>query len=282
MLADWGVSIRRACKVLTVDTSSYHYKSHRTDPALLKKRVKEVCETHVRYGYRRVYYILRRDGWLVNMKKVYRLYRELGLQLRNKTPKRRVKAKLREDRTAAVHSNDVWAMDFVHDQLATGRKLRILTVVDTFSRVSPVVDPRFSYRGEDVVATLEKTCQVAGYPKTIRVDNGSEFISRDMDLWAYQRGVTLDFSRPGKPTDNAFIEAFNSKLRSECLNAHWFLSLEDACEKLEQWRRHYNEDRPHSAIGNIPPIMLANLPGATSPPGPSKAQNSSLRRSKLG
>lgn len=282
MLADWGVSIRRACKVLTVDTSSYHYKSHRTDPALLKKRVKEICETHVRYGYRRVYYILRRDGWLVNMKKVYRLYRELGLQLRNKTPKRRVKAKLREDRTVAVHSNDVWAMDFVHDQLATGRKLRILTVIDTFSRVSPVVDPRFSYRGEDVVATLEKACQVAGYPKTIRVDNGSEFISRDMDLWAYQRGVTLHFSRPGKPTDNAFIEAFNSKLRSECLNAHWFLSLQDACEKLEQWRRHYNEDRPHSAIGNIPPIMLANLPGATSPSGPSKAQNSSLRRYKLG
>ena len=275
MLADWGVSIRRACKVLPVDTSTYHYKSHRTDPAMLKKRIREICETHVRYGYRRVYYILRRDGWLVNLKKVYRLYRELGLQLRNKTPKRRVKAKLREDRTTAVHSNDVWAMDFVHDQLATGRKLRILTVVDTFSRVSPVLDARFSYRGEDVVATLEKACRVAGYPKTIRVDNGSEFISRDMDLWAYQRGVTLDFSRPGKPTDNAFIEAFNSKLRSECLNTHWFLSLEDACEKLERWRRHYNEDRPHSAIGNIPPILLANSPGATSPPGPSEAQNSS-------
>lgn len=282
MLADWGVSIRRACKVLPVDTSTYHYKSHRTDPAMLKKRIKEICETHVRYGYRRVYYILRRDGWLVNMKKVYRLYRELGLQLRNKTPKRRVKAKLREDRATAVHSNDVWAMDFVHDQLATGRKLRILTVVDTFSRVSPVLDARFSYRGEDVVATLEKACLVAGYPKTIRVDNGSEFISRDMDLWAYQRGVTLDFSRPGKPTDNAFIEAFNSKLRSECLNTHWFLSLEDACQKLEQWRRHYNEDRPHSAIGNIPPIMLANSPGDTSPPGPSKAQNSSYGRSRVG
>ena len=108
-------------------------------------------------------------------------------------------------------------MDFVHDQLATGRKLRILTVVDTFSRLSPVVDPRFSYRGEDVVATPERACREIGYPKTIRVDNGSEFISRDMDLWAYQRGVILDFSRPGKPTDNAFIEAFNSKLRSECL-----------------------------------------------------------------
>jgi len=282
MLADWGVSIRRACKVLPFDTSSYHYQSRRTDPAVLKKRIKAICETHVRYGYRRVYHILRREGWVVNAKKVYRLYRELGLQLRNKTPKRRVKAKLREDRAPAVRHNDVWAMDFVHDQLATGRKLRILTVVDTFSRFSPVIDARFSYRGEDVVATLDRTCRKVGYPKTIRVDNGSEFVSRDMDLWAYQRGVTLDFSRPGKPTDNAFIEAFNSKLRSECVNTHWFLSLEDACEKLDRWRRHYNEERPHSAIGNIPPIMLANPTGATSLPDPGKAKNSRPERSEVG
>ena len=282
MLADWGVSIRRACKVLRFDTSSYHDKSRRTDPAAIKKRIKAICETHVRYGYRRVYHILRREGWVVNAKKVYRLYRELGLQLRNKTPKRRVKAKLREDRAPADRPNDVWAMDFVHDQLATGRKLRILTVVDTFSRFSPVIDARFSYRGEDVVATLERACRKVGYPKTIRVDNGSEFVSRDMDLWAYQRGVTLDFSRPGKPTDNAFIEAFNSKLRSECVNTHWFLSLEDACEKLDRWRRHYNEERPHSAIGNIPPIMLANPAGATSPPDPGQAKNSRPKRSKVG
>ena len=155
------------------DRSTYHYQSRRSDPAFLKKRIKEICETHVRYGYRRVYYILRRDGWHVNLKKVYRLYRELGLQLRNKTPKRRVKAKLREDRAPAIRPNDVWAMDFVHDQLATGRKLRILTVVDTFSRLSPVIDPRFSYRGENVVATLDATCRKIGYPKTIRVDSGS-------------------------------------------------------------------------------------------------------------
>ncbi len=175
------------------------------------------------------------------------------MQLRNKTPKRRVKAKLREDWQEAVGPNDVWAMDFVHDQLATGRKIRVLTVVDTFSRYSPALDARFSYRGEDVVATLERVCSRIGYPKTIRVDQGSEFISRDLDLWAYQRGVTLDFSRPGKPTDNAFIEAFNGRLRAECLNAHWFLSLADAAEKLEAWRRDYNEQRPHGAIGNKVP-----------------------------
>src|SRR3546814_697404 len=131
MLLDWGVSIRRACRVLPFDTSSYHYQSRRTDPAFLKKRIREICETHVRYGYRRVYHILRREGWIVNPKKVYRLYRELGLQLRNKTPKRRVKAKLREDRAPAIRPNDVGAMDFVHDQLATGRKLRMLIFTES-------------------------------------------------------------------------------------------------------------------------------------------------------
>lgn len=199
------------------------------------------------------------------MKKTRRIDRELGLQLRNKHPKRRVKAKLRDERQAAVGLSDVWAMDFVHDQLATGKKLRILTVVDTHSRYCPATDARFTYRGEDVVQTLERLCKGTGYPRTIRVDNGSEFISRDLDLWAYANNVTLDFSRPGKPTDNGFIEAFNSKLRAECLNAHWFLTLADSREKLETWRRYYNEDRPHSSIGYKVPIDMHNPGGATSP-----------------
>ena len=197
----------------------------------------------------------------MNPKRVRRLYNELGLQLRNKTPKRRVKAKLREDRSEATRTNQVWAMDFVHDQLATGRKLRILTIVDTFSRFSPATDPRFNYKGEDVVQTLERVCHEVGYPKTIRVDNGSEFISRDLDLWAYQKNVILDFSRPGKPTDNAYIESFNGSFRAECLNTHWFMSLDDAREKLEAWRVDYNEVRPHSAIGNNSPIMLMKSSG---------------------
>ena len=157
-------------------------------------------------------------------------------------------------------------MDFVHDQLATGKKIRVLTVVDTFSRFSPILDPRFSYRGEDVARVLDPTCAVVGYPKAIRVDQGSEFVSRDLDLWAYQNDVVLDFSRPSKPTDNAFIEAFNGRFRAECLNAHWFLTLADAQEKLEDWRRYYNEDRPHGSIGNKPPISLQNLGGSSSPP----------------
>ena len=247
------------------DRSTFHYQSRRTDQAAVTKRIKEICETRVRYGYRRVHVLLTRAGWGVNVKKVYRIYKELGMQLKHKTPKRRVKAKLRDDRVEAVGPNEVWAMDFVHDQLATGRKLRVLTVVDTFSRYVPVLDVRYSYRGEDVVATLDRVCRITGYPKTIRVDQGSEFVSRDMDLWAYQRGVVLDFSRPGKPTDNAFIEAFNGRLRAECLNLHWFLTLADAAEKLEAWRRYYNEERPHGAIGNKVPIMLMKSGGVTSP-----------------
>lgn len=265
MCVDWGVSIRRACGAIRFDTSSYHYKSRRADQAAIERRIKEIAETRVRYGYRRVHVLLRREGWVINMKKTRRIYNELGLQLRNKHPKRRVKAKLREDRQEAVGPNDVWAMDFVHDQLALGKKLRILTIVDTHSRFCPAADPRFSYRGEDVVQTLERVCEGIGYPRTIRVDNGSEFISRDLDLWAYANDVTLDFSRPGKPTDNGFIEAFNSKLRAECLNAHWFMSLADAREKLEDWRKHYNEDRPHSAIGYNVPIAMHYPGGVTSP-----------------
>jgi putative transposase len=174
----------------------------------------------------------------VNAKKIYRLYTEMGLQLWHKPPKRRVKAKLREDRTEATRSNQTQyqagvAMDFVHDQLATGRKIRILTIVDIFSRFSSAVDPRFSYRGEDVVQALERVCREVGYPQSIRVDQGSKFISRDPDLWAYQNDVVLDFSRPGKPTDNAFTPSFNGKFRAECLNTHWFMTLDDARIKME-------------------------------------------------
>jgi putative transposase len=167
---EWGVSIRRACR------------SRHPEPAGLERRIREICRTRVRYGDRRVHVLLRREGWRVHHKKSRRIYEELGLQLRSKTPKRRVKAKLREDRCAATRPNEIWAMDFVHDQLATGRKLRILTVVDIFSRYSPVIDPRLSYRGEDGVQVLERTCAETGHPTTIRVDQGSEFVSRDLDL----------------------------------------------------------------------------------------------------
>jgi len=233
---------------LPVDRSTYHYRSRRAGQAVLTERIKAIAATRVRYGYRRIQVLLRREGWAVNIKRVYRLYREMGLQLRNKTPKRRVKAKLRENRQSATRVNETWAMDFVHDQLATGRKLRVLTIVDTFSRYSPAVEPRFSFCGADVVKILEDVGRQLGFPKAIRVDQGTEFVSRDLDLWAYQRGVTLDFSRPGKPTDNAFIESFNGKFRAECLNAHWFMSLDDAQRKCEAWRRDYNRASQHPSV----------------------------------
>jgi putative transposase len=195
---------QRACRALPVVRSTYHYRSRRAGQAHLIERIREIAATRVRYGYRRIHVLLRREGWRINPKRVYRLYREMGLQLRNKTPKRRVKAKLRDDRQSATQPNETWAMDFVHDQLATGRKLRVLTIIDTFSRFSPATEPRFNFRGLDVVEILEEVGRQVGFPKAIRLDQGTEFVSRDLDLWAYQRGVTLDFSRPGKPTDNAF------------------------------------------------------------------------------
>jgi putative transposase len=174
-----AMSIRGACGALRFDTSTFHDKSRRTDQAAVGRRIEEIAETRMRYGYRRVRVLLRREGWVIDMRKTRRIYDESGLRLRNEHPKRRVTAKLREDRQEAVGPNDVWAMDFVHDQLATGKTLRILTVVDTHSRYCPVVDPRFGYRGEDVVRTLEGFCQAGGHPKTIRVDNGSAFITVD-------------------------------------------------------------------------------------------------------
>ena len=143
--------------------------------------------------------------------------------------------------------------------------MRVLTIVDIFSRYSPGVEARFNDRGADVVETLERVCREVGYPQSIRVDQGSEFVSRDLDVWAYQKGVVLDFSRPGKPTDNAFIESFNGKFRAECLNAHWFLTLDDARAKMEAWRRDYNDVRPHSALGQRTPSELMNRSSAALP-----------------
>jgi putative transposase len=188
------------------DRSTYHYGSRRCDQAVLEQRIRVICHVRVRYGYRGIHVMLRREGWRHGQNKTRRVHRELSLQLRNQAPKRRVRAKLRDDRMPATRSNETWAMDFVHDQLATGRKLRVLTIVDIFSRFSPALAPRFTFRGTDVVEIPERICNEVGFPATIRVDQGTEFVSRDLDVWAYQRGVTLDFSRPGKPTDNVFIK----------------------------------------------------------------------------
>src|SRR5690348_7644931 len=193
--AAWRISIRRACRAVPVDRSTYHYRSKRAGQAPLSKRIKEIAQTRVRYGYRRIHVLLRREGWLVNHKRVRRLYTEEGLQLRNKSPKRRVKAKLRDERQTATAPNDVWAMDFVHDQLFDGRKIRVLTVVDTFTRLSPAIDVRQSYRGADVVATLERAAIETSLPKTIGVDNGPEFLSARSLIYGLSSAASRSSSR---------------------------------------------------------------------------------------
>ena len=260
----WRVSVRRACAVLRAPRSSYHHRSRRGTQAELRQRIREIAETRVRYGYRRIHVLLRREGWAVNAKRVWRLYRQDGLQLRSKTPKRKVSGKLRQDRSVAGAPNEIWAMDFLSDQLFDGTRIRVLTIVDACSQIAPAIDVRRSCRGADVVETLERVVARYGLPRQIRLDNGPEFISRD--LWAYARGVVLDFSRPGKPTDNAFAESFNGKVRAECLNANWFLNLDDARLKCEAWRMDYNEVRPHSSIGHRAPMELAKAAGRAQPP----------------
>ncbi len=211
-------------------------------------RIREIANTRVHYGYRRVHVMLRREGWQDNVKRVYRLYQEQGLSLRMKRPKRNKSARLRQPKHVVTAMKQIWSMDFVADALFDGRKLRALTVVDNYTRESLAIDVGQSLKGDDVVTTLNRIAATRGLPATIKVDNGSEFISKVMDRWAYERGIELDFSRPGKPTDNAKIESFNGRLRQECLNQHWFLPLDGARTKIEAWRQYNNETRPHSAL----------------------------------
>lgn len=244
----FGCSERNALRIVRMSASTYRYTSTKRDESALKLRIKEITNTRVHYGYRRVHVLLRREGHRDNVKRVYRLYREEGLSLRLKRPRRNKAAKLRQPKQLAFAINEIWSMDFVADALFDGRKLRMLTVVDCYTRECLAIDVGQSLKGDDVVDSLNRITAQRGLPKTIKTDNGSEFISKVMDKWAYERGVELDFSRPSKPTDNARVESFNGRLRQECLNAHWFLSLDDAKAKIAAWRIDYNEARPHSAL----------------------------------
>jgi len=222
-------------------------------------RIREIARTRVRYGYKRIHTLLRREGMMVNHKKVYRIYCEDGLNLRRKRPRRRVAAAHRVERPMATRIDECWSMDFVSDGLISGRRFRALTIVDNFSRECPAILPARALKGEDVVWMLEQLRLSGRKPARIKVDNGSEFISKVLDKWAYEHDVVLDFSRPGKPTDNALIESFNGSFRDECLNVNWFLSLADAEEKIEEWRIEYNEYRPHSSLGDRTPAEFASL-----------------------
>jgi putative transposase len=217
-------------------------------------RMKEIAAVRIRYGFRLGYILLRREGFKDNHKRVYRIYKEEGLNLRIKRPRRSKASANRMERPDISTINQVWSMDFVADQTFNGRKFRALTIVDNYSRKCIAIHTQQSIKGDDVVSVLDRIKEVDGYkPERIQVDNGSEFISKSLDKWAYENAVTLDFSRPGTPTDNPFIESFNGSFRDECLNTNWFLSLEDAEEKIEVWRNDYNEFRPHSSLNDLTP-----------------------------
>jgi putative transposase len=263
------VSERRACGVIAVDRGSYRYKPVGDSAAqvALRIRIRDLSAVRIRYGYRRLHVLLKREGWTVNHKRIYRLYRQEGLSLRLKSRKKRVST-LRPARVQAQCPNEHWSMDFVADQLADGRRFRVLTLVDNFSRVSPAIRAERSMGGDKVVEVLEEAAHKHGgvYPKVISVDNGPEFTSRALDEWAHRRGVRLQFSRPATPTDNPYIESFNGRLREECLNQHWFESMEEARGILESWRMEYNTERPHGALENRTPMehlrYLAGLPAS--------------------
>lgn len=249
----FGVSQRRACRLILIGRSTFSYRSQAQDQSALRMRLKELAMVRVRYGYRRLTILLQREGWKVGKRRVYRLYRQENLLVRTKTRRKRV-ARIRVPLAGAERPNQRWSMDFMSDRLVDGRAFRVLTVVDQFSRECPLLEADRSLTGRRVVECLDRLAWFAGKPESITVDNGSEFCSRVLDAWAYQHGVRLDFIRPGRPVENGFIESFNGKLRDECLNTEIFFTLEDARQKLERWRRDYNEQRPHSALGGLPPL----------------------------
>ena len=252
-----GYSERRAC-ALTRQHCSTQRKPSRRDPRLeLRQRMHEIAQTRIRYGYRRIQIMLQREGWPISRNLVYRLYREEGLALRSKRPRRRKMIVHREARVKPSRPNQVWSLDFVHDQLSGGQKFRILTVVDVYSREGLATEVDYRLRAENVVEVLNRLVRQRGAPKFLFADNGAEFTGHLVDLWAYHHNVRIDFSRPGKPTDNAFIETFNGSLRDECLNLHWFDNLAEAKRLIEAWRIDYNVSRPHMGIGNIPPREYA-------------------------
>ena len=208
--------------------------------------MREIAQARVRYGYRMIRVLLNREGWKVGKDLVYRLYREEGLGLRKRPSGRRRAVVHRQERFRPTGPNQVWAMDLVSDQLSDGRRFRSLTILDIYTRESLAIEAGQSLRGEDVVRILNRLKEQRGLPQMLFCDNGSEFTGQMMDLWAYRNGVKIDFSRPGKPPDNAFVESFNGTFRAECLDTNWFQSLPEARQirpfvVARKWRRELSK-----------------------------------------
>jgi putative transposase len=256
----YRLSERRVCSALRFCRASIRYRATFSDlNETLRKRIKELAALRVRYGYRRIEVLLRREGWRVNHKRIRRLYRQEGLALRARAPKRRRSAELRQPQYVPTAPNEVWCMDFMHDRLADlGRRaIRLLTVVDVHTRECLALEVARGFRSQDVIEVLSRVAARRGKPHAIRCDNGTEFTATAFDQWAYANGIVIDFSRPGKPTDNAFIESFNGRVRQELLNASWFATLDQARRAARSWRHDYNENRPHRSLGNRTPSEFA-------------------------
>jgi putative transposase len=251
--ADYGLSERRVCRLVGIGRSTLRYRSRpRPEEDSLRRRLHELAAARPRFGYRRLHVLLRREGVIVNHKRVERLYREEGLAVR----RRRRKRVARDGRGRAAlpaRPNQQWGIDFASDTLAWGRRIRLFTVVDVFTREVLAIEVDTSLPGGQVVRVLERLAVERGAPDEIVLDNGPELAGKAVDQWAYERGVQLRFIEPGKPVQNAFVESFHGRLRDECLDRHWFLGLGDARQTVEAWRDDYNRARPHSALGYRPP-----------------------------
>jgi putative transposase len=246
------VSARRVCRVIGLSRSRWHYRSRRGDDAELRERLRQLAAQRPRWGYQQLHILLRREGRLVNHKKVLRLYREEGLAVQRRRRKKRV-AMLRVPLPVPSRRTERWSMDFIHDQLADGRPFRCFTLVDDFTRESIAIAVGHSLPGWRVLEILERAAGERGLPRSIVCDNGPEFAGRALDLWAHQHRVALQFIRPGKPIENAFIESFNGKFRDECLSVNWFASITDAQIQIEAWRQDFNELRPHRGLSSLTP-----------------------------
>lgn len=251
----YSISERRACRLLPISRKAVRYQSIRPgrDAALIQ-RMKALAEQYPRYGYLMLHELLRREGLVSNRKRTYRIYSELGMQVRTKRRKRLSRPRVPLE--VPIKPNQRWSLDFVHDQLADGRRIRVLNVVDDYSRVclGQLVD--LSISGARLARFLTELGAERGLPSRIVMDNGPEMTSKAMFLWSQSSGVTLHFIQPGKPTQNAFVESFNGRFRDGCLNQHWFRSLEDAREIIDVWREHYNQVRPHSALNYQSPAQF--------------------------
>lgn len=252
----YRVSERRACHALRVHRALVRYQSVKPDDAPVRRRLHELARDRPSFGSKRLHTMLRRDGLPINHKKVHRLYVEEGLQLTVRRRRRRA-ATVRQPRAAVSRANERWAMDFMHDVLATGQTVRVFTLVDVYARECVALEVARSFSGADVARLLSEAGERAGtLPVIIQCDNGTEFTSTALDHWAYWNRVQLDFSRPGKPVDNSVCEAFNGSLRRECLSRHWFASLAEARTELAAWRADYNNHRPHTSLGHQSPVQF--------------------------